>query len=466
MPKYLARGVCPARGREGSAMPAIQNDVEFVLRTVEERDVHFIQFWFADVLGNLKSFAATSGELEDAMVEGLGFDGSSIEGFLAVEESDCVAVPDPDTFQILPWRPQRQGVARMFCDMRLPDGSTFDGDSRAVLRRLCDKAADQGYVLSVSPAIEHFYFKDASGVEPLDCGGYFDHMPLDQGNDLRRETVLMLEHTGIPVEYSHHEAAPSQHEIYLRYADAFSMADAVMTHRLVVKQVALSHGCYASFMPKPIEGEDGSGMHLHMALHDLDGVNLFYDENDPDGYQLSTLAKQFLAGLLKYAREYTLLTNQYVNSYKRFAPGFDAPQYVTWAQANRSALVRVPHHKPGKTLSSKLDLRSPDSACNPYLAFAGVFAAGLAGIEEGLELPAAQPGDVASLSDAELAARGIEKLPATLGEAIDAFAGSGLMREVLGEHVFDYIVRTKRAEWAEYCSHVGRWELDRYLAKL
>ena len=447
-------------------MPPIQNDVEFVLRTVEERDVHFIQFWFADVLGNLKSFAATSGELEDALVEGLGFDGSSIEGFSAVEESDCVALPDPDTFQILPWRPQQQGAARMFCDIKAPGGEVFDGDPRAVLRRLCDAAADKGYVLSVSPAIEHFYFAGAGNPEPLDCGGYFDLMPLDSGNDLRRDTVLMLERLGIPVEYSHHEAAPSQHEIVLRYADAFSMADAVMTHRLVVKQVAQANGCYATFMPKPIENEDGSGMHLHLALHDLDGENLFFDANDPDGYQLSPLAKQFMAGLLKYAPEYTLLTNQYVNSYKRFVRGFDAPLYVTWAQANRSALVRVPHHKPGKNLSSRLDLRSPDPACNPYLAFAGVFAAGLAGIEEGPELPPAMPVDVMSLSEAELDAAGIQRLPRTLGCAIDRFERSELMRKVLGDHVFEYIVQAKKAEWAEYCSHVGQWELDHFLPVL
>lgn len=447
-------------------MPSMQNDVEFVLRTVEERDVHFIQFWFTDTLGNLKSFAATPGELEDAMVEGLGFDGSSIEGFAAVEESDCVAVPDPDTFQVLPWRPERQGAARMFCDIKLPSGEPFEGDPRAVLRRLCDDAWGKGYVLSLSPAIEHFYFADSSGTRTLDCGGYFDLMPLDSGNDLRRETVLMLERIGIPVEYSHHEAAPSQHEVFLRYADAFSMADSVMTHRLVVKQVAHAHGCYATFMPKPLEDEDGSGMHLHLALHDMDGVNLFYDPDDPDGCQLSPLAKMFMAGLLKYAPEYTLLTNQYVNSYKRFVRGFDAPLYVTWAQANRSALVRVPHYKPGKNLSSRLDLRSPDPACNPYLAFAGVFAAGLAGIEEGLELPPAQPHNVAEMSEAELEAAGVRRLPTDLGSAIESFEGSELMRRTLGDHIFDYLVKAKKAEWEEYSRHVGAWEIRKFLPVL
>lgn len=444
----------------------LHEDIEFVLRTVEERDVHFIQFWFTDTLGNLKSFAATSGELDDALEEGLGFDGSSVAGFSPVEESDCVAVPDPSTFQILPWRPQEKGAARMFCDIKTPTGEPFEGDTRAVLRRVCDEAYDRGMICSLSPAIEHFYFKDSKGVEPLDCGGYFDNMPLDSGNDLRRESVLMLERMGIPVEYSHHENAPSQHEIHLRYADASSMADAVMTHRLVVKQVAQSHGCYASFMPKPCAAYDGSGMHLHIALHNLDGVNLFYDPHDPDGYQLSQTAKYFLAGLLRYAPEYTLLTNQYVNSYKRFVNGFDAPLYVTWAPANRSALVRVPHYKAGKVLSSRLDLRSPDPACNPYLAFAGVFAAGLRGLEEMLPLPAALPQNVAKMSEAELSDMGIKRLPSTLGEAIENFESSELMRKVLGEHVFDYIVAQKKAEWAEYCSHVGAWELGRYLPML
>ncbi len=447
-------------------MPAIQNDLEYVLRTVEERDVHFVQFWFTDVLGNLKSIAATSGELEDAMVEGLGFDGSSIEGFSSVEESDCVAIPDPGTFQILPWRPQQKGAARMFCDVRLPNGDVFEGDPRAVLRRVCDAAYDKGYILSVSPAIEHFYFTGCDSTTALDRGGYFDLMPLDSGNDLRRETVLMLEKMGIPVEYSHHEAAPSQHEIYLRYADAASMADSVMTYRLVVKQVASAKGCYASFMPKPIENATGSGMHLHLTLHDTDGNNLFYDPEDPDGYQLSALAKHFLAGLLKYAPEFTLVTNQYVNSYKRFVSGFDAPLFVTWAQANRSALVRVPHYKAGKNLSSRLDLRSPDPACNPYLAFSAVFAAGLSGIEENLELPPAQPGNVFEMDERDLLEAGIERLPTDLGDAIKRFEGSEFMRRVLGDHVFDYIVRAKKAEWAEYCRHVGKWEIDRYLPVL
>ena len=447
-------------------MASLASDFEYVLRTVEERDIHFVQFWFTDVMGNLKSFAATPGELEDALVEGIGFDGSSVEGFASLEESDCVAFPDPETFQILPWRPKEHGAARMFCNVKTPDGQTFAGDPRAALRRVCDHAADMGYILNVAPAVEFFYFKDATSVEPLDCGGYFDHMPLDSGNDLRRETVLMLERSGIPVEYSHHEAAPSQHEIDLRYSDALSMADSYMTYRLVVKEVARSFGCYASFMPKPIEGVDGSGMHLHLSLFDLDGNDLFHDEGDESGCELSATARQFLAGLLKYAHEYSLITNQHVNSYKRFVRGLEAPLFVTWARSNRSALVRVPRFKPGKPLSSRLDLRSPDPACNPYLAFACVFAAGLAGIEEGLELQPETIGNLQAMSASELQALGVRRLPTDMGKAIEAFEGSQLMRRTLGDHIFDYVAQTKRREWDDYCSHVSQWELHRYLPTL
>lgn len=446
-------------------MESMQNDKEYVRRTVEERDVHFIQFWFTDVLGNLKSFAATPGELDEALSEGIGFDGSCVEGFSRAEESDCIAMPDPETFQILPWRPQHQGAARMFCKIKLPNGEPFPGDPRACLQRICDATADRGYVFNVASAIEHFYFADNEGTKTLDKGGYFDFMTLDSGTDLRRDTVLMLEKMGIPVEFSHHEAAPSQHQIDLRGTDALSMADQVMTHRLVVKQVARQSGVYATFMPKPIENVDGSGMHLHLSLYDFEDNNLFYDSADPSGCCLSELAKQFLAGLLKYAPEYTLVTNQYVNSYKRFVRGFDAPIFVSWAQANRAALVRVPHVS-DKTAGSRLDLRSPDPACNPYLAFAAILAAGLAGIDEGLELPPVHPDNVFDMSAAELAERGIRRLPTNMGEAIDNFEQSSLMRGVLGDHIFDFIVRAKRAEWEQYCSKVGDWELKRFLPVL
>lgn len=444
----------------------LQNDEQYVLRTVEERGIHFIQFWFTDVLGNLKVFAATPGELEDALTEGMGFDGTSVEGFSPAEESDCVAYPDPETFQILPWRPKELGVARMFCDVKTTEGETFEGDPRAALRRVCEHAQDLGYVLNVAPAIEHFYFKDEQTVEPLDRDGYFDVLPLADGDNLRRDTVLTVEKVGIPVQYSHHEAAPSQHELTLRYSDAMSMADEIITYRLAVKEVARAHGCYASFMPKPLEGVDGNGLHLHLSLFDLDGEDLFHDPDDETGSEMSLIAKQFLAGLLKYAPEYTMVTNQYVNSYKRIVRGSDAPQFITWAKSNRAAMVRVPRFKPGKSLSSRLDLRSPDPACNPYLAFAAVFAAGLAGIEEGLELQPPETENLYALSQEEIEARGIKLLPRSLEEAIEKFEGSELMRKTLGDHIFNFLVRTKRQEWDEYQRSVSSWEIKRYFSHL
>lgn len=444
----------------------LQQDEEFVLRTVEERGIHFIQFWFTDVLGNLKLFAATPGELEDALTEGMGFDGSSVEGFSTLVESDCVAYPDPETFQVLPWRPHEQGVGRMFCDIKTPEGDIFPGDPRQALRRVCAHAQDLGYILNVAPTIEHFYFPDEKTPAPLDSCGYFDILPLGDGDDLRRDTVLTVEKVGIPVQYSHHEAAPSQHELTLRYSDAMSMADELITYRLAVKEVARAHGRFASFMPKPVEGVDGNGLHLHLSLFDLDGEDLFHDPDDESGSEMSVVAKQFLAGLLKYAPEYTLVTNQYVNSYKRLARGTDAPQFITWAKSNRSALVRVPRFKPGKSLSSRLDLRSPDPACNPYLAFAVVFAAGLAGIEEGLELPAPQPENLFQMDEEELASQGVRRLPSDLSQAIEVFQGSELMRRTLGDHIFEFLLRTKREEWEQYMRSVSGWELDRYLAVL
>ena len=445
----------------------LHEDIEFVLRTVEERDVHFIQFWFTDTLGNLKSFAATSGELDDALEEGLGFDGSSVAGFSPVEELDCVAVPDPSTFQILPWRPQEKGAARMFCDIKTPTGEPFEGDTRAVLRRVCDEAYDRGMVCSLSPAIEHFYFKDSKGVEPLDCGGYFDNMPLDSGNDLRRESVLMLERMGIPVEYSHHENGPSQHEIDLRFTDALSMADAVMTYKLVVKEIAMKHGVYASFMPKPLADAPGSGMHVHQSLFDLDGNNAFFDPNDPLGYNLSDLAKHYIAGLLKYAPEFCCITNQYVNSYKRLVSGGEAPTYISWGARNRSTLVRIPAYRPNREVACRVELRNPDPAANPYLAFACMLAAGLAGIEEELPLQDPTEGlDLFELSRQDLRKQGVRTLPESLGEAVELFAESELMKKTLGEHIHGYLVEAKRAEWNEYQGTVSEWERNRYLEVL
>ena len=438
-------------------------DKDYVLKTVEERGIHFIRFWFTDVLGFLKSFAVTDAELEGAFAEGMGFDGSSIEGFSRIQESDMVAFPNPDSFQILPWRPQDgDGVGRMFCDVMNPDGTPYDGDPRYALKRMLKKASDMGYTMYVGPELEFFYFADSDGTEVLDKGGYFDLTPLDVASDLRRETVLTLEKLGIPVEYSHHEVAPSQHEIDLRYADALTMADNVMTYRLTVKEIAYANGVYATFMPKPIYGQNGSGMHVHQSLFNKDG-NAFFDAKDPEGYNLSPIGKAYIAGLLKYAPEFCAVTNQFVNSYKRLVPGFEAPVYITWARRNRSAMVRVPMYKPGKEVATRVELRCPDPSANPYLAFAVMLGAGLKGIEEGLTLPKEATNNIFEMTDAELKKAKIKTLPGDLGEAIANFEKSALMKEVLGEHIHTYFVANKKAEWLEYITQVSQWEKDRYL---
>src|SRR5919109_1224134 len=361
---------------------ALTKEAEYVLRTVEERGIRFIRLWFTDVLGFLKSFAITPQELEGAFAEGMGFDGSSIEGFARIQESDMVARPDPGSFQIIPWRSE-ESVARMFCDIYNPDGSPFDGDPRNVLKRQLARAADLGFTFYVGPELEYFYFRDSTGTEFLDRGGYFDLTPLDVATDYRKRTVTYLEAVGIPVEYVHHEVAPSQHEIDLRYTDALTMADNVMTYRLTVKEAAQEFGVYATFMPKPVAGVNGSGMHTHQSPFAGDR-NAFFDGHDE--YHLSRVAKGYIAGLLAHAREISLVTNQWVNSYKRLVPGFEAPVYVCWARRNRSALVRVPMYKPGKEQAARIELRSPDPACNPYLAFAVMLAAGLRGVEEEYDL--------------------------------------------------------------------------------
>ena len=440
---------------------------DFVLKTVESRDVHFVRFWFTDVLGNMKSFAVVPGELESAFEEGMGFDASCIEGFSAAQESDMLAFPDPSTFEILPWRPQANAVARMICDIRTPEGEPYAGDSRHVLERVVRRAAEDGYSFIVGPELEYFYFKDAEGTDVLDHGSYFDLTSLDSASDLRRDTVLTLEKMGIPVEYSHHEKGPSQHEIDLRYADALSMADAVMTYKQVVKEIAMKHGVYASFMPKPMADAPGNGMHVHQSLMDRSGNNVFFDPDDPSGYNLSATAKSYIAGLLKYAPEYTLVTNQYVNSYKRLQPGGEAPTCISWGARNRSTLVRIPGYRPNSESACRVELRSPDPAANPYLAFAVMLAAGLAGIEEVLErMPPAVEAATIGCTRYEHRARGIETLPESLGEAVERFAESKLMRETLGEHIHDYLVRTKREEWEAYQGIVTAWELERNLAVL
>ncbi len=434
--------------------------VHHVLQACRDHDVKFIRLWFTDILGMLKSVAITIEELEHALTDGITFDGAAIEGFARHDEADMIAMPDPATFQVLPWRPRPNAVARMFCDIYRTNGQPFEGDPRQVLKRTLRKAAEQGYTFYVSPEIEYFYFKDANGTEPLDRGGYFDLTPLDGGSDLRRETVLMLEDLGIGVALSHHEVAPSQHEMDLRYTDALTMADAVMTFRLVVKEVAARSGVHATFMPKPIADQNGSGMHLQLSLFRGE-ANAFHDPQSPD--TLSADAKHYVAGLLQHAPEITLITNQWVNSYKRLVPGFEAPVYATWSHTNDADLVRVPAHRPEATVSTRVEYRSPDPGCNPYLAFAAVLAAGLDGIAS--KAPLSEPAR-GGLPEAERAARGARSLPLSLGDAIQQFSGSALMRETLGDHVFESLIANKRIEWAEYRSQVTPYELNRYLGAL
>jgi glutamine synthetase len=441
----------------------VDKQQEYVLRTVEERDIRFIRLWFTDVLGFLKSVAITVAELENAFTEGIGFDGSSIDGFARVQEADMVAVPDAATFQVLPWRPESHGVARMFCDILTPDGEPFAADPRQVLRRNLQRASDLGFTFYVHPEMEFFLFGDSRSTEPLDDGSYFDMTPLDIQQDFRRQAINTLEKMGISVEYSHHEVAPSQHEIDLRMADALSMADNIMTFRLVVKETALSRGVYASFMPKPIEAQWGNAMHLHLSLFNGDD-NAFHDPSDH--HHLSPTAKQFTAGLLRHAREITAVTNQWINSYKRLVPGFEAPVNVSWGSSNRSALVRIPMHKPRKGASTRIEYRAPDPAVNPYLAFSVILAAGLAGIEGEYDLPDEAADNMYELTAAERAAAGIGRLPTSLGEALAEMERSELVADALGEHLFEYFLANKRREWRDYSAHVTQIELDRYLPLL
>jgi len=437
---------------------------EYVLKTAKEHDVKFIRLWFTDILGVLKSFAITVEELEGALSEGMGFDGSSIEGFCRIDESDMMALPDPETFQLLPWRPkEHHAVARMFCDVMRPEGTPFEGDPRYVLKRNLKIAADLGYTFYVGPELEYFYFKDKYGTETLDEGGYFDMTPLDVATDLRRETVLTLEAMGIGVEYSHHEVAPSQHEIDMRYTDALTMADSVMTYRLVVKQTALEHGFHASFMPKPIFGQNGSGMHVHQSLF-KEGHNAFFDAKGQ--YSLSDTARAYIAGLLKHAPEFISVTNQWINSYKRLVPGYEAPVYLSWARRNRADMIRVPGYKPGKENATRIEFRAPDPACNPYLAFSVMLAAGLEGIAKGYECPDPVEENVYVMSLEERQRRGIDTLPSSLYDAVRLTEKSDLVRKALGEHVFNAFIQNKMIEWDEYRTQVTEWEIKRYLPVL
>ena len=442
----------------------MDKQTEFVLRAMEERDIRFVRLWFTDVLGFLKSVAIAPAELEGALSEGIGFDGSAIQGFARVAESDMVAHPDPSTFQLLPWRGSQGGTARMFCDIALPDGSPSFADPRHVLKRAMKKAADMGFTFYCHPEIEFYLFRQpiipGEPPIPVDTSGYFDHTTSSAGTDFRRKAITMLEQMGISVEFSHHEGGPGQQEIDLRYADALTTADNIMTFRLVVKEVALEQGVTASFMPKPFRDYPGSGMHTHLSLFEGDR-NAFFEAGSE--LQLSKVARSFMAGILTHAAEITAVTNQWVNSYKRVIGGGEAPAWVCWGHNNRSALLRVPMYKPDKGNSTRVEFRAMDSATNPYLAFALLLGAGLTGIEEGYDLPEGADDDVWSLSNEERRALGMTPLPASLNQAIQAMERSELVAETLGEHVFDFFLRNKRAEWDEYRRQVTGYELDRYL---
>jgi glutamine synthetase len=439
---------------------------DYVLRTVEERGIRLVRLWFTDVLGNLKSFAISPAEMENALNDGMSFDGSSIDGYGRVQEADVLALPDPNTFEVLPWVDSKSAEARVFCDIAQLDGTPFEGDPRQVLRRNLDAARRQGFVFYVAPDIEYFYFapgEDGGRPVPLDHGGFFDLTTTDITSALRKETIRTLETMSIPVEYSFHEDSPSQHEIDLRHTDALTMADSVMTFRFVVKEIAAMRNVHATFMPKPLEFVQGSGMHLHLSLFKGD-TNAFHSENDP--YNLSDTAKSFMAGLLRHAGEIAAVTNQTVNSYKRLVPGFEAPVHVSWARNNRSGLIRVPVPKRGNEHATRIELRSPDPACNPYLAFSVILAAGLRGIEQGYELPMESDANLFEMGDDALTKLGVEQLPQSLNDALKMMESSTLVAEALGEHIFEWFLRNKRAEWRKYKTHVSQFEVDTYLRSL
>ena len=443
----------------------IRNDdaIEYALREAHDNDVKFIRLWFTDILGTIKGFAITIDELENSLNRGMGFDGSAIEGYARSDERDLYALPDPTTFSILPWRPRTNAVARMFCDIVTPEDKYFDGDPREVLRQNLKRASDKGFTYYVSPELEYFYFKDSDNTKLLDSSGYFDQENSDLGTDLRRETVLTLEELGIPVASSHHEAAPSQHEIDLRHTDALTMADTVMTYKTVVKEIAMKHGYFASFMPKPLSNINGSGMHTNVSLFKGD-ENIFYSSSE--SHHISETARQFCAGLLKHAKEITLVTNQWVNSYKRLVPSYEAPTYITWAEVNRSDLIRIPSYKEGRELSRRIEYRAPDPACNPYLAFSVILAAGLEGIENEYKLPTSFEKNVHAMTSTDRKNEGIESLPQNMWEAIQITENSSLVKNSVGEQVFNSFIKNKKIEWEAYSSQVSQYELDRYLTML
>ncbi len=441
-----------------------QQNIDYVLRSVEQRDIRFVRLWFVDILGRLKNFAISPEDLEVAFEEGIGFDGSAIEGFATPEEADMLAFPDASTFQILPWRPSHNGVARVFCDVCTPDRKPFAGDPRDALRRMFYKAEKAGYLLNVGAELEYYYFPDEHTPEPLDNVGYFDLSVSDAARDLRRNTVLTLEKMSVPVEYTFHAAGRSQHGMSLRHAEALSMSDAITTAKLIIKQQAYESGCHASFMPKPLAGEDGSAMFLCQSLFDHDGNNVFWGEGD-EKYHLSDIAKHYMAGILAHAREISAITNPTVNSYKRITTGGDSvPQYATWGLRNRASMIRIPVYKPGKQLSTRIELRSPDPMANPYLVNAVTLAAGLDGIERKLELPPEATAETLKLTDRQMVEAGYTPLPRSLKEALDVFEDSQFMKDALGEHIHSFFLKKKRDEWHKFESTITEWEIKHYLA--
>lgn len=441
-----------------------QQNIDYVLRSVEQRDIRFVRLWFVDILGRLKNFAISPEDLEVAFEEGIGFDGSAIEGFATPEEADMLAFPDASTFQILPWRPSHNGVARVFCDVCTPDRKPFAGDPRDALRRMFRKAEKACYLLNVGAELEYYYFPDEHTPEPLDNVGYFDLSVSDAARDLRRNTVLTLEKMSVPVEYTFHAAGRSQHGMSLRHAEALSMSDAITTAKLIIKQQAYESGCHASFMPKPLAGEDGSAMFLHQSLFDHDGNNVFWGEGD-EKYHLSDVAKHYMAGILAHAREISAITNPTVNSYKRITTGGDSvPQYATWGLRNRASMIRIPVYKPGKQLSTRIELRSPDPMANPYLVNAVTLAAGLDGIERKLELPPEATAETLKLTDRQMVEAGYTPLPRSLKEALDVFEDSQFMKDALGEHIHSFFLKKKRDEWHKFESTITEWEIKHYLA--
>lgn len=441
-----------------------QQNIDYVLRSVEQRDIRFVRLWFVDILGRLKNFAISPEDLEVAFEEGIGFDGSAIEGFATPEEADMLAFPDASTFQILPWRPSHNGVARVFCDVCTPDRKPFAGDPRDALRRMFYKAEKAGYLLNVGAELEYYYFPDEHTPEPLDNVGYFDLSVSDAARDLRRNTVLTLEKMSVPVEYTFHAAGRSQHGMSLRHAEALSMSDAITTAKLIIKQQAYESGCHASFMPKPLAGEDGSAMFLCQSLFDHDGNNVFWGEDD-EKYHLSDIAKHYMAGILAHAREISAITNPTVNSYKRITTGGDSvPQYATWGLRNRASMVRIPVYKPGKQLSTRIELRSPDPMANPYLVNAVTLAAGLDGIERKLELPPEATAETLKLTDRQMVEAGYTPLPRSLKEALDVVEDSQFMKDALGEHIHSFFLKKKRDEWHKFESTITEWEIKHYLA--